>query len=56
MKGLNGKKILICGAASGIGKSIAERLHEEGAKIFLGDFDVEGVKSCRKTRRKLCLV
>jgi NAD(P)-dependent dehydrogenase (short-subunit alcohol dehydrogenase family) len=41
MKVIRGKKALITGAASGIGRSIALALADEGAALFLLDIDAE---------------
>jgi NAD(P)-dependent dehydrogenase (short-subunit alcohol dehydrogenase family) len=43
MRGLTGKRILIAGAASGIGEAAARRLAAEGARLFLGDINAKGV-------------
>ena len=40
MRGLDGKRIIVTGAASGIGRAIARRLGEEGAVV--GVFDING--------------
>jgi 3-oxoacyl-[acyl-carrier protein] reductase len=37
MRGLSGKKVLITGAASGIGRATAQRFYEEGAELILND-------------------
>lgn len=34
---LKGKKVLVTGAAAGIGQSIAKRMSEEGATLALAD-------------------
>lgn len=41
----NGKVALVTGAASGIGRAIAQRLHAEGASILGSDLNVEGLDS-----------
>ena len=35
---------VVTGAAQGLGRAIAQRLAEEGAKLVLGDFDAAGVE------------
>ncbi len=40
MKSLQGKAILICGGATGIGAATARRLCEEGASVGIGDFNI----------------
>ena len=45
---LDGKTALITGAASGIGKSIARRFHDEGAQIVIVDIDMNAAQTFRK--------
>ena len=42
---LDGKTIILTGAASGIGRETAVLLHELGAKLLLLDFNEEGLKN-----------
>ena len=44
MKNLNGKRALITGAASGIGRGIALALAAEGVDVWLVDIDAAGLK------------
>ena len=39
MGSVNGKVVLITGAANGIGAEVARRLHDKGAKLVLTDLD-----------------
>ena len=41
MKNLQGKIILVCGGATGIGAATVRRLCEEGARVALGDLNIE---------------
>jgi NAD(P)-dependent dehydrogenase (short-subunit alcohol dehydrogenase family) len=43
MRGLEGKRALITGAARGIGRAIAERLVAEGARVALVDVDADAL-------------
>lgn len=43
MRGLEGKRIIVAGSASGIRAATARRLHAEGAKVLLGDINPEGL-------------
>jgi 2-hydroxycyclohexanecarboxyl-CoA dehydrogenase len=42
--GLEGRKALVTGGASGIGAATAARLAAEGAEVWVGDIDVEGAE------------
>jgi len=44
MSELTGKVAFVTGAASGIGRGIAERLARDGADVFIVDMDVEGAE------------
>ncbi|MCW1957720.1 MAG: SDR family NAD(P)-dependent oxidoreductase, partial [Mycobacterium sp.] len=41
--GYAGKRVLVTGAASGIGRSVALKLAREGAALYLTDVNAEGV-------------
>ena len=50
---LAGKVALIIGAARGIGAGIAERFHEEGARLVIGDTEVEaGAATAERLKAK----
>src|SRR5690606_11568371 len=44
MKRFEGRKVVITGAASGVGLATAERIAEEGGTLALMDINAEGVK------------
>lgn len=45
MNGLQGKRVLIAGSATGIGEATVERLADEGAELFLGDINEAGMEA-----------
>ncbi len=53
MNGLNGKRVLITGGASGIGAATAERFLDEGAKVVVLDRDQLGCERIKKTLPQL---
>jgi NAD(P)-dependent dehydrogenase (short-subunit alcohol dehydrogenase family) len=40
---LDGKHVVVTGAASGIGRGLAERFHAEGARVVAADRDADGI-------------
>lgn len=45
MRGLDDRTIVLAGSAGGIGAEAARRLAEEGAKVVLGDIDIDGAEA-----------
>jgi NAD(P)-dependent dehydrogenase (short-subunit alcohol dehydrogenase family) len=45
MKNLQDKTILVCGGATGIGAATARRLCEEGARVGIGDLNIQAAES-----------
>ncbi|GAA2895770.1 glucose 1-dehydrogenase [Streptosporangium fragile] len=45
MRGLHGKRIVVCGGATGIGAATAERLAEEGCRVLIGDVNAAGART-----------
>ncbi|HCE39449.1 MAG: short chain dehydrogenase [Alcanivorax sp.] len=50
-QGLAGKAIVMTGAGAGIGRVTAERLAAEGARLMLGDIDIDAAESTARTIR-----
>ena len=50
---LRGRHVVITGAASGIGRAIAELFHREGAKLALIDRDAAGVDAVAKSTQRV---
>lgn len=48
MRGLNGKRIVIAGGATGIGAGTAERLAAEGAAVVIGDVNADAARATAK--------
>src|SRR4051794_12712014 len=51
MKSLNGKVVAITGAASGIGRALALRCADLGAKLAIADIDAEALSETAKEAR-----
>ncbi|MEU5842057.1 SDR family NAD(P)-dependent oxidoreductase [Rhodococcus sp. NPDC047139] len=49
MEGLKDKIVLVAGAATGLGADSARRLAREGARVVIGDIDVEGAERTAAT-------
>lgn len=52
---LDGKRVLLTGAASGIGASTAKLMIEQGAKLFAVDLNAEALQSLRSKLGSSCL-
>jgi len=48
MRGLEGKRIVVAGGAGGIGGATAKRLSQEGAKVVVGDVNLQGAQEMEK--------
>lgn len=44
MQGLNNKRVIVAGGASGIGAATAKRLAQEGARVVIGDINMAGAE------------
>ena len=51
--GLRNRVVIVTGAASGIGKAIAETYAKEGAKLALADINLTGLKKLQKELTKV---
>src|SRR3954470_705333 len=51
MKTIRGKRALVTGAASGIGRALALALAREGADLYLLDIDAEGLENVARAVR-----
>jgi len=51
MRGLRDKVILVCGGAGGIGAATVRRLAEEGARVAIGDRDMERARETASISR-----
>ncbi|MEV6349063.1 SDR family NAD(P)-dependent oxidoreductase [Actinoplanes sp. NPDC051851] len=48
MRGLGDKRVLVAGAATGIGAATARRLGAAGARLYLGDINIDGLRTVAK--------
>ena len=44
MRGLNGKRVIVTGGGSGIGRAVCQRFGEEGAEVAVFDLNEEGAQ------------
>ena len=52
MRGLSGKRVVVTGGGSGIGRKICERFGEEGVEVFIFDLDGEGADTTANSIRR----
>lgn len=53
---LEGKVIAITGAAQGLGRALAQRCSDEGAKVVVGDMNYEGARETAELLNDACAV
>ncbi|WP_288153974.1 SDR family NAD(P)-dependent oxidoreductase [uncultured Sharpea sp.] len=51
--GLEGRTVIVTGAASGIGKATAEAYAKEGANLALADINYDGLKALKDELKDL---
>ena len=51
MRNLQGKSILVCGGATGIGAATVRRLCDEGARVGIGDLNIETAEALARELR-----
>ena len=56
MKGLAGRAAIVTGAGQGIGRAIAERLHEEGARVLAVDMKEDGLATFPASERLVTMI
>lgn len=55
MKKFEGKKVVITGAASGIGKALAREFASKGSRLILNDFDSSGLQTVKEELGEACV-
>lgn len=55
-KQLDGKVIAITGAAQGLGRALAQRCSDEGAKVVVGDMNLDGARETAELLNEACAV
>ena len=53
---LKGKRVMITGAASGIGLATAQRFADEGASVFVVDYNEKATLQVMSARKKMSFV
>jgi len=49
MKGLKGKRVIVTGGGSGIGRALCQRFGEEGSEVAVFDINIEGAQETADT-------